>query len=155
MLAPLYESSSSSDGTPDPSAARAKMAANCLSGAANSSHATVPSSPSLRLPPPMHNECTGIAAPMEHAHGRGAGWEVQGCGGEDTRLRRLVPAGMARTERPQLLRERFDQFVVIDFEATCEKDTRIYPQEIIEFPAVLVDAATGRPLSEFRTLAAE
>ncbi|KAF8692698.1 hypothetical protein HU200_039532 [Digitaria exilis] len=45
----------------------------------------------------------------------------------------------------------FDHFVVIDFEATCEKDSRIYPQEIIEFPAVLVDAATGALLSSFRT----
>uniref|UniRef100_A0A0D9V2Y6 Exonuclease domain-containing protein n=1 Tax=Leersia perrieri TaxID=77586 RepID=A0A0D9V2Y6_9ORYZ len=45
----------------------------------------------------------------------------------------------------------FDHFVVIDFEATCEKGRRIYPQEIIEFPSVLIDAATGRVVSEFRT----
>lgn len=45
----------------------------------------------------------------------------------------------------------FDYFVVIDFEATCERDSRIYPQEIIEFPAVLVDAANGRIVSSFRT----
>ncbi|KAF0899626.1 hypothetical protein E2562_020815 [Oryza meyeriana var. granulata] len=45
----------------------------------------------------------------------------------------------------------FDHFVVVDFEATCERDRRIYPQEIIEFPAVLVDAATGRLVSAFRT----
>ncbi|KAL6906275.1 hypothetical protein ACP4OV_003876 [Aristida adscensionis] len=44
-----------------------------------------------------------------------------------------------------------EHFVVVDFEATCEGGgARIYPQEIIEFPAVLVDAATGRLLSEFR-----
>jgi ERI1 exoribonuclease 2 len=49
------------------------------------------------------------------------------------------------------LRRDFSHFVVVDFEATCEKDSRIYPQEIIEFPAVLVDAATGRLLSAFRT----
>ena len=45
----------------------------------------------------------------------------------------------------------FDYFVVIDFEATCERDSRIYPQEIIEFPAVLVDAANGGLVSSFRT----
>ncbi|KAL6639413.1 hypothetical protein ACP70R_023143 [Stipagrostis hirtigluma subsp. patula] len=50
-----------------------------------------------------------------------------------------------------MAREEFDHFVVVDFEATCDKDARIYPQEIIEFPAVLVDAATGRLLSAFRT----
>lgn len=44
----------------------------------------------------------------------------------------------------------FDHFVVVDFEATCERGRRIYPQEIIEFPAVLVDAATGRLVSAFR-----
>ncbi|XP_044344754.1 ERI1 exoribonuclease 2 [Triticum aestivum] len=44
----------------------------------------------------------------------------------------------------------FDFFLVVDFEATCEKDARIYPQEIIEFPAVLVDGATGLILSAFR-----
>ncbi|KAK3126946.1 hypothetical protein QOZ80_7AG0565650 [Eleusine coracana subsp. coracana] len=41
--------------------------------------------------------------------------------------------------------------LVVDFEATCQEKGRIYPQEIIEFPAVLVDAATGRLVSEFRT----
>ncbi|KAL6639125.1 hypothetical protein ACP70R_022855 [Stipagrostis hirtigluma subsp. patula] len=50
-----------------------------------------------------------------------------------------------------MAREEFDHFVVVDFEATCDKDARIYPQEIIEFPAVLVDAATGCLLSAFRT----
>ncbi|KAL6611324.1 hypothetical protein ACP70R_039252 [Stipagrostis hirtigluma subsp. patula] len=46
-----------------------------------------------------------------------------------------------------------EYFVVVHFEATCERSDapRIYPQEIIEFPAVLVGAATGRVLSEFRT----
>ncbi|KAM3350734.1 hypothetical protein ACQJBY_023048 [Aegilops geniculata] len=44
----------------------------------------------------------------------------------------------------------FDFFLVVDFEATCEKDARIYPQEIIEFPAVLVDGATGLIQSAFR-----
>jgi inhibitor of KinA sporulation pathway (predicted exonuclease) len=31
-------------------------------------------------------------------------------------------------------------YCVIDFEATCKRDERIYPQEIIEFPAILIDA---------------
>ncbi|KAK3126913.1 hypothetical protein QOZ80_7AG0565090 [Eleusine coracana subsp. coracana] len=46
---------------------------------------------------------------------------------------------------------RWDFFVVVDFEATCQEKGRIYPQEIIEFPAVLVDAATGSLVSAFRT----
>lgn len=54
----------------------------------------------------------------------------------------------ARQPQPQA----FDYFVVLDFEATCEKGAQIYPQEIIEFPSVLVDGATGNlDESEFRT----
>jgi ERI1 exoribonuclease 2 len=52
-------------------------------------------------------------------------------------------------QAPHLLQE-FEFFLVVDFEATCEKDKRIYPQEIIEFPSVLVDGATGRIQSAFR-----
>ncbi|KAM3329618.1 hypothetical protein ACQJBY_026577 [Aegilops geniculata] len=52
--------------------------------------------------------------------------------------------------RGQGLEQDFDFLVVVDFEATCVKDGRIFPQEIIEFPAVLVDGATGRIVSAFR-----
>ena len=41
-------------------------------------------------------------------------------------------------------KEKFDYFVVVDFEATCEeKNTPDYPHEIIEFPGVIVDGNTG------------
>ncbi|KAM3348463.1 hypothetical protein ACQJBY_022004 [Aegilops geniculata] len=52
--------------------------------------------------------------------------------------------------RGQGLEQDFDFFVVVDFEATCVKDAQIFPQEIIEFPAVLVDGATCRIESAFR-----
>merc|ERR1712126_566644 len=36
--------------------------------------------------------------------------------------------------------EKFDYFVIVDFEATCEeKNAPDYPHEIIEFPGVIVD----------------
>ncbi|KAL5228790.1 hypothetical protein ABZP36_017055 [Zizania latifolia] len=65
----------------------------------------------------------------------------------------FAPAQFPRADLvlPQRAAQEFDLFVVIDFEATCEKGKRIYPQEIVEFPAVLVDAATGRIESSFRT----
>jgi len=44
----------------------------------------------------------------------------------------------------------FDSFAVLDFEATCEDGRRIKPQEVIEFPLVLVDA-TGSTVGEFRS----
>lgn len=34
--------------------------------------------------------------------------------------------------------QRFQNLLVLDFEATCEKDFRLEPQEIIEFPCVVL-----------------
>ena len=45
----------------------------------------------------------------------------------------------------------FDCYVVLDFEATCDKDRKMETQEIIEFPLVLVDAKTLKQVDEFRT----
>jgi len=38
---------------------------------------------------------------------------------------------------------------VLDFEATCDKACRPKPQEIIEFPVVIVDSSTGTEISRF------
>ncbi len=35
-----------------------------------------------------------------------------------------------------------DHYIFLDFEATCEVDRKIKPQEIIEFPSVVLDAKT-------------
>ncbi|KAK9231610.1 hypothetical protein WN943_021848 [Citrus x changshan-huyou] len=43
---------------------------------------------------------------------------------------------------PQKLQD-FDYFVVVDFEATCDKKIP-HPQEIIEFPSVIVSGVTGQ-----------
>ncbi|KAL0926943.1 hypothetical protein M5K25_003200 [Dendrobium thyrsiflorum] len=47
--------------------------------------------------------------------------------------------------------QEFQYFVVIDFEATCEKDKILHPQEIIEFPSVLVNSSTGCQEASFQT----
>lgn len=44
----------------------------------------------------------------------------------------------------------FDAYVVLDFEATCEKDRRLAKQEIIEFPMLVVDPATLKVVAEFQ-----
>ncbi|XP_071442637.1 ERI1 exoribonuclease 3-like isoform X1 [Hetaerina americana] len=36
--------------------------------------------------------------------------------------------------------QKFDYFLIVDFEATCEKSTTINPQEIIEFPCLRLNA---------------
>ncbi|CAI9786115.1 unnamed protein product [Fraxinus pennsylvanica] len=38
----------------------------------------------------------------------------------------------------------FQYFIVIDFEATCDREKIPHPQEIIEFPSVIVNSLTGQ-----------
>nr|XP_057924029.1 ERI1 exoribonuclease 2 isoform X2 [Doryrhamphus excisus]XP_057924038.1 ERI1 exoribonuclease 2 isoform X2 [Doryrhamphus excisus]XP_057924046.1 ERI1 exoribonuclease 2 isoform X2 [Doryrhamphus excisus]XP_057924054.1 ERI1 exoribonuclease 2 isoform X2 [Doryrhamphus excisus]XP_057924063.1 ERI1 exoribonuclease 2 isoform X2 [Doryrhamphus excisus]XP_057924071.1 ERI1 exoribonuclease 2 isoform X2 [Doryrhamphus excisus]XP_057924077.1 ERI1 exoribonuclease 2 isoform X2 [Doryrhamphus excisus]XP_05792408 len=45
----------------------------------------------------------------------------------------------------------FAYLIVIDFESTCWREKRNSTQEIIEFPAVLLNASTGEIESEFHT----
>ncbi|GAB5363474.1 hypothetical protein AAMO2058_000886300 [Amorphochlora amoebiformis] len=51
---------------------------------------------------------------------------------------------------PKLTIDGFRYLIVLDFEATCEEGKRIEPQEIIEFPSVLVDVATKKIVSEIQ-----
>ena len=44
----------------------------------------------------------------------------------------------------------FDCYVVLDIEATCDNKKQMEPQEIIEFPLVLVDPKTSEQVDEFR-----
>lgn len=46
--------------------------------------------------------------------------------------------------------QEFQYFVVIDFEATCDKEKNPHPQEIIEFPSVLVNSVTGQLEDQFQ-----
>ncbi|KAK2817338.1 hypothetical protein Q5P01_025529 [Channa striata] len=45
----------------------------------------------------------------------------------------------------------FSYLIVIDFESTCWREKNNYSQEIIEFPAVLLNTSTGEIESEFHT----
>ena len=45
----------------------------------------------------------------------------------------------------------YDYFLILDFEATCLKDMRIKPQEIIEFPCILFNAKTLKVEKTFHT----
>jgi 3'-5' exoribonuclease 1 len=63
----------------------------------------------------------------------------------------------SHTKKEKLLKAKLEQeknkkiiqyYCIIDFEATCEKDNpEGYKHEIIEFPGVLVDAATLQVVS--------
>ncbi|MFT7812076.1 ERI1 exoribonuclease 2 [Arapaima gigas] len=48
-------------------------------------------------------------------------------------------------------RQLFSYLIVIDFESTCWKEKKSYGQEIIEFPAVLLNTSNGKIESEFHT----
>ncbi|XP_051242555.1 ERI1 exoribonuclease 2 [Dicentrarchus labrax] len=45
----------------------------------------------------------------------------------------------------------FSYLIVIDFESTCWREKNNYTQEVIEFPAVLLNTSTGEVESEFHT----
>lgn len=45
----------------------------------------------------------------------------------------------------------FDYLIAIDFEATCDSNMTLYPQEIVEFPAILVNVLTRRIEAVFHT----
>jgi len=65
-----------------------------------------------------------------------------------------VSAAATETARPGVAtkpnHQQFEAFLVLDFEATCEKNRRLRVQEIIELPTVLVCARTLRPVAEFQ-----
>ena len=54
------------------------------------------------------------------------------------------------SQKSKAAKQKFDYFLVLDFEATCEENNRSFPNEIIEFPTVLVDAKTLQTVAEFR-----
>eukprot|EP00899_Mesostigma_viride_P004344 jgi/Mesvir1/13910/Mv16033-RA.2 len=66
---------------------------------------------------------------------------VQDAGGQVAGSRKVTPAGA---------RQKFDFFVIVDFEATCDASKAFAPQEIIEFPAVLLDARSLEVVSHFQ-----
>ncbi|KAG8230209.1 hypothetical protein J437_LFUL009271 [Ladona fulva] len=43
---------------------------------------------------------------------------------------------------PPLRRQNYDFFLVLDFEATCEQNVKLNPQEIIEFPCLKINGKT-------------
>ncbi|NP_001089039.1 ERI1 exoribonuclease 2 [Xenopus laevis] len=56
----------------------------------------------------------------------------------------------SNVSRPKA-RQFFEYLIIIDFESTCWKDGKHSTQEIIEFPAVLLNVSNGEIESEFHT----
>ncbi|XP_038618731.1 ERI1 exoribonuclease 2 [Tachyglossus aculeatus] len=67
------------------------------------------------------------------------------------RKRSVTPANQKNQDRSKS-KQLFDYLIVIDFESTCWNDGKShYSQEIIEFPAVLLNTSTGEIESEFQS----
>lgn len=53
------------------------------------------------------------------------------------------------TNQSSKSKQKFKHFLVLDFEANCENGKKIEPQEIIEFPCLLVDAQSFQVVDTF------
>lgn len=62
-----------------------------------------------------------------------------------------VPINMLSQGYSREQYQEFQYFVVINFEATCDKDKNPHPQEIIECPSVMVSSVTGQLEACFQT----
>eukprot|EP01083_Nonionella_stella_P147520 465629_1 len=51
---------------------------------------------------------------------------------------------ITQNNKTKSTKQRFKYLVVLDFEATCARNTRINPQEIIEWPAMIIDTRTNK-----------
>ncbi|XP_026158474.1 ERI1 exoribonuclease 2 isoform X1 [Mastacembelus armatus] len=63
----------------------------------------------------------------------------------------LRQRSQSRAKKSVVSNQIFSYLIVIDFESTCWREKNSYSQEIIEFPAVLLNTSTGETESEFHT----
>ncbi|CAI9735367.1 ERI1 exoribonuclease 2-like [Octopus vulgaris] len=64
--------------------------------------------------------------------------------------KRLLTSPANKKVKRHKIKQTFDYLIVMDFESTCWSDTKLKPQEIIEFPAVLLNTSTGIIVAEFQ-----
>ncbi|XP_033107308.1 ERI1 exoribonuclease 3-like isoform X2 [Anneissia japonica] len=63
----------------------------------------------------------------------------------------ITMASKSSPGKSNFAKQKFDYFLVLDFEATCEDMQRIHPQEIIELPVIKVSGKTFETEAEFHT----
>ncbi|KAF5889827.1 ERI1 exoribonuclease 2, partial [Clarias magur] len=66
-------------------------------------------------------------------------------------IRKRTPSSSSRTHTSSASNQLFSYLIVIDFESTCWREKNSHGQEIIEFPAVLMNTHTGELESEFHS----
>lgn len=82
------------------------------------------------------SNCNKRVLTTQMAHSKG----FSGVTGQNTK--RVLPIKPFKEQK-------YDYFLVLDFEATCESDLQIEPQEIIEFPVLKVSGKTFEIESKF------
>ncbi|CAE8616707.1 unnamed protein product [Polarella glacialis] len=104
----------------------------------------------LKIPQPPSTGCRQLRA-LE------ALWRVPEVSSRiEAQGKQPIPNGLDPLQRPArpVLKQPFDYFAVVDWEATCHEGTRVPPgfkQEVIEMPIVLLDASSGALVDEFHT----
>ena len=58
---------------------------------------------------------------------------------------------MAAAIPSEIKQQNYDYFLILDFEATCDDEKKILPQEIIEFPVLKINGRTFECESTFHT----
>eukprot|EP00758_Cryptobia_borreli_P001090 Tbor_TRINITY_DN1929_c0_g1::TRINITY_DN1929_c0_g1_i1::g.3513::m.3513/K18416/THEX1, ERI1; 3'-5' exoribonuclease 1 len=94
--------------------------------------------------------------PSKKKSGTGHGSHLRRAGGTNTRETRAngqkqlhaktftrAAGGHRRTAGNSIEKQLFDYMIVVDFECTCRENCDDFPNEIIEFPAILVDIRNG------------
>ncbi|XP_053333242.1 ERI1 exoribonuclease 2 [Clarias gariepinus] len=66
-------------------------------------------------------------------------------------IRKRTPSSSSLTHASSASNQLFPYLIVIDFESTCWREKNSHGQEIIEFPAVLMNTHTGELESEFHS----
>ncbi|XP_060769841.1 ERI1 exoribonuclease 2, partial [Neoarius graeffei] len=66
-------------------------------------------------------------------------------------IRKRTSSSSSLTHTPSASNQLFSYLIIIDFESTCWKENNNHGQEIIEFPAVLMNTHTGQIESEFHS----
>ncbi|MCJ8748308.1 hypothetical protein PDJAM_G00163300 [Pangasius djambal] len=66
-------------------------------------------------------------------------------------IRKRTPSSSSHAHTPSASNQLFSYLIIIDFESTCWREKTNHGQEIIEFPAVLMNTHTGQIESEFHS----
>lgn len=129
----------------------ARVAQDLSSGSASDAASVARTRPSRWGPPPTSRPPANWVVPEHLAHI--AAQIVASEPAVAAASASATAAAGASAARPASNSQPFEYLVVLDFEATCDESSngsRFGPQEVIEFPLVVIDVSTGETKATFR-----